>query len=368
MQVRKSVLSVLLLGFGISGSVLAADVSIKGTLPGVVQLRDVNAFGPVTKQIIFQRVILSPAAKQALAARLLTTKIAAMGLTAAPLPAQASLGMNNVPVLDQGYHGTCVTFAVTGAYDAAMGETIKTASDDHYSELCSLELGSTLEAQSPVDANGEHTYPSGWDGSWATIVLGQVKQHGLVTIEDQKTRGCSGVYEYPLHVENDHGRAMSIADYQGHSVKSDALPSYKVILNPDDAFSDGTNLATVLTQVKAAVAAGHRVVFGTLLDVDRGANGALGSYKASNDTWMLTPDIAKDAKAGSIEAGHEMIITGYDDEAVVMGPKKEKHKGVLTLRNSWSEEAGDHGNYYMTYDHFKTLTLEASEITPVVTK
>ena len=63
-----------------------------------------------------------------------------------------------------------------------------------------------------------------------------------------------------------------------------------------------------------------------------------------------------------------MIITGYDDEAVVMGPKKEKHKGVLTLRNSWSEEAGDHGNYYMTYDHFKTLTLEASEITPVVTK
>jgi C1A family cysteine protease len=38
------------------------------------------------------------------------------------LPSSVNLGMNNVPVLDQGRHGTCATFATTAAVDAALGQ------------------------------------------------------------------------------------------------------------------------------------------------------------------------------------------------------------------------------------------------------
>lgn len=360
---KRAIASVLWLGM--VGSVGAANVSIQGTLPGIVQIESLHAFSPIIKPISYQHIVLSKDAKQMLASRLIQKNAASLTLADQRLPNDASLGMNGAPVLDQGYHGTCVTFAVTGAMNAAVGEAQVTQSDDHYSQLCSLELGSTLENDSPVDDNGYHTYPSGWDGSWATIVLDQVNKYGLITKQLQTTKGCAGVYEYPLMVENDHGRAMPIADYNAQSEKKETLPGYKIILAPDDAFSSKTNMASVLTQVKTAIAAGHRVLFGTLLDVDRGGNGALGKYKVAGDTWLLTSEISDDAKAGIIEAGHEMIITGYDDKAAAIGPEGEKHRGVLTLRNSWSAEAGDHGNYYMTYDHFKSLTLEAAEVLPV---
>lgn len=68
-----------------------------------------------------------------------------------PLPDQVQLKMNKVPVLDQGRHGTCVTFAVTGAIDAVIGK------GDYISQLCNLQLGSYLE---------QHGYGlSGWNGS-----------------------------------------------------------------------------------------------------------------------------------------------------------------------------------------------------------
>ena len=101
--------------------------------------------------------------------------------------------MNDVPVLDQGAHGTCVTFAVTGAMDAAYTEATHVKGDDQFSELCSLELGTTLERQSPIDKSGERTYPSGWDGSWGTVVLSQIKNHGLITKAYEKSHGCAGV-------------------------------------------------------------------------------------------------------------------------------------------------------------------------------
>ena len=57
-----------------------------------------------------------------------------------------------------------------------------------------------------------------------------------------------------------------------------------------------------------------------------------------------------------------MIITGYDDKAVAYDLNGKQHVGLLTLRNSWSENAGDNGNYYMTYDYFKKYASEAQAI------
>ncbi|MGF2339111.1 C1 family peptidase, partial [Acinetobacter baumannii] len=60
--------------------------------------------------------------------------------------------------------------------------------------------------------------------------------------------------------------------------------------------------------------------------------------------------------------GHEMIITGYDDNAIAVDDNGREHKGLFTLRNSWGEQFGDKGNFYMSYDYFKVLTIEAQRI------
>ena len=50
-----------------------------------------------------------------------------------------NIGMNNVPVLDQGRHGSCATFAATGALDAAL--TKPSGELGYISQLCNLDLG-----------------------------------------------------------------------------------------------------------------------------------------------------------------------------------------------------------------------------------
>ncbi len=42
--------------------------------------------------------------------------------------------------------------------------------------------------------------------------------------------------------------------------------------------------------------------------------------------------------------------------------KNAGNQGLLTLRNSWGEEVGDHGNYYMSYDYFLKLAVEEQVI------
>lgn len=56
---------------------------------------------------------------------------------------------------------------------------------------------------------------------------------------------------------------------------------------------------------------------------------------------------------------HELLITGYDDDVQVRDDNGHTQQGIFTLRNSWSSLVGDNGNYYVTYDYFKFLALEA---------
>lgn len=88
----------------------------------------------------------------------------------------------------------------------------------------------------------------------------------------------------------------------------------------------------------------------------------MGKYGLFTNSWILTPEIVQDANSGKIDAAHALVITGYDDNAVIYGPDHSTHQGVLTLRNSWGLFAGYFGNYYMSYDYFKTFAMEVVEI------
>lgn len=265
------------------------------------------------------------------------------------LPRQVQLGMSELPVLDQGMHGTCATFANTAAVDAAMKK------GNYISELCLLQLGLYLESYGYTD--------SGWAGSFGPVVLNRMQHFGVVTKAQQKAIGCGGYTAYPQR-EAEPSTGMDLSEY--HQISEDLTNEFlgwSSLLDVYQAILKETDTARVLEEVKSALNSGDRVTFGILLiDLNLGVAGAVGHYQAENDTWLLTDQILEDVKRGTSFGGHEMIITGYDDDAVVMDNQGQAHHGLLKLRNSWGSDIGDKGDFYMSYDYFKGLVIEAQRI------
>ena len=260
---------------------------------------------------------------------------------------QVQLGMNHVPVLDQGPHGTCVTFAVTAAIDAALQK------GDYISQLCFLQLGTYL-----YDSTHEL---SGWDGSWGDLVLARIGEYGVVNKEKQNKYGCGGAYSYPYYSYPPQN-GMSTDEYAQRSEKLTDKITWSKLFAADhiDTSDDPENLVHA---VKHSLNSGNRVTFGVLLPrTDLGTAGAVGWHNYFSDTWVVTDDIAEDLKHLDRLPGHEMIITGYDDDAVAMDSYGHRHHGLFTLRNSWGSWVADWGDFYMSYDYFKALAIDAHSI------
>jgi hypothetical protein len=270
------------------------------------------------------------------------------------LPSRVELGMNDVPVLDQGEHGACATFANTAAIDALLGK-------GHYiSELCSLELGSYLERRSYL--------PSGWDGSFSGYVLSRLQEFGIVSIDNQRKYACGGVIDYPVSDENNIGVPISPDEYNRVSENINENIYWIPLLTPYERFvSDlqDSHSETLLNEVKLALAdsnstASVRITFGVVLPVNHCSAGACAKYHKTDDTWALTKAIMDDQEP--VFGGHEMIITGYNDKAVAMDNEGVMHRGLLILRNSWGNKHGDNGDFYMTYDFFVQYVIEVQKI------
>lgn len=348
------ILSASASAFAVEQPNIKLDGKIAATIPLYQGLRattnpEILAHGG--KKITFERVKLSKAAQQFLVKHIDDQISHSLLKSSDDAVTNIQLGMNKVPVLDQGQHGTCVTFATTAALDATITK------GDYISQLCNLSLGRYLEEQNP-------NYPSGWDGSWGEIVLDQIKDYGIINQAYQKEKGCGGLYSYPTYDENNIGGIMNVKDFTSHSEKLEKIVTWKTILPPSDSMHDMNTMKITLQKAKQALANKHRLSVGILVDVNAGDIGAYGSYKSINDSWVLTPRIKRDAKRNLIEAGHELVITGYDDNAEVTDNEGGKHKGLFTLRNSWGVDAGDAGNYYMSYEYFEKLGLELIEIIP----
>jgi len=310
------------------------------------------------KDVYLMNIKLTPKQKQTLMETRAKNTLSQMNAAHQSLPMRVELGMNGVPVLDQGKHGTCVTFAVTGAIDAILGK------GDYISQLCNLELGTYL------DRRGYYKL-SGWDGFTGPFALNQILQFGIINKVKQKTKSCAGVTEYPLNSEYNHGKPMSLDEFKSKSedmfvkIYWEPILDYFQSINIDPAHpydADQTFL-----QVKQALAAAQntvnpmRIVFGSFLPVGHCGPGACARYHENQDTWALTQAIMNDPDSW-FKAGHEMIITGYDDNAVAIDNEGQKHTGLFILRNSWGNDVGDQGNYYMTYDFFKKFVIEVQEI------
>lgn len=303
----------------------------------------------VSKRITLLKIKLSDKAHQKVERRaqaFLSKKT--VSLKAQP-SRKVQLGMGSVPVLDQGQYGTCVTFAVTAAIDAVLNR------GDYLSQLCPLQLGRYLENVS-YGSNG-------WNGTWGHVVLNQLELFGMVSKASQRENGCGGLTEYPLGGAEPVTEILPTDYHQLSEPMDDQIVTWSPILDIYQVFHDRTDMNGTLNTIKATLNAGDRLTFGVLLlDIDQGIAGAVGRHQVDYDTWVLTPEIADDIHAETEFAGHEMIITGYDDDAIAVDDQGRKHQGLFTLRNSWGPGIGDHGNFYMSYDYFKTLTIEAFRI------
>ncbi len=340
--------------FASANTVFADNVSVTGSIKHT--LKHSNSDSSIGSKTATDKVIqllhvqLSDAEKELLKSRVKEvtdhTRNFSLQTSSAEhseLPNHVQLDMNKVPVLDQGIHGTCVTFAVTGALDAVIGK------GDYVSQLCHLQLGTYLEK------NGFGH--SGWNGSYAINVINQIELFGIINIADQRKQGCGGMKSYPTN-----SMPKSFMEPEQFSARSELV--FGKVVNWSDVYQRSDAIKT-LSEVKESLNSGDRLVFAVLLPrVDLGTAGAVGKYKTwfYKDTWLLTPEILKGVD--SIEAAHEMIITGYDDEAEAVDNNGKKHKGLLKLRNSWGTSIGDDGEFYMSYDYFKLLSFDVKRISP----
>ena len=226
------------------------------------------------------------------------------------------LGMANVPVLDQGQHGTCVTFASTAALDAVL------AQGDFISQQCSLELDLAL-------------FEDYWNGAnYPSQIIDPLFNYGVV-----KKEKCDRQYPVP-------GVTLSTDEYEA-LVDKDAsaiVAAVQYVYLP----------APSLDAVKAALDKGHRVLTGFLLQTSaqavRGFNVQIDGIPYQGGLWACKQGASPNYCANS-QAGHEVLIIGYDD-------KQE----LLKIRNSWNSSVGDKGNYYMSYKFFKSMALDQTEV------
>lgn len=304
------------------------------------------------KDVTILKVKLSDKELRALEYRT-PVKSSKRSFTMSKLPPAIQLGMNGVPVLNQGRHGSCVTFADSAALNAALGK------GDYISQLCSLELGTHLERNGYI--------PSGWDGSWGTLVLEQMMRFGIVSKDAQATKSCASMNEYPLMDKENKGNEMALTEYKTLSENINNKVYWTHLFSNDQVFDWKTDapekMAEVLANVKRAVVNGHRLTIGTFLILQTNCRaGACASYKASKDTWALTSGLETPPYE---VGGHELVVTGYDDNAFAYDEFGGRHQGLLTLRNSWGSDAGNNGDYYMSYDYFIKYVNEVQEIIPI---
>lgn len=312
-----------------------------------VQMQGVRT---IAKRVSLLKLSLTAETKKKLAQRIIgLVRQPEINITSGHYPRRIQLGMNAVPVLDQGEHGTCMTFASTAALDAALGK------GDYVSQLCQLDLSQYLHQNAFVN--------HGWDGGWGQELFTQMNMFGIVPKAVQTAGGCLGRVEYPLSGEEVRDE-LSVFDY--HQI-SEPIQDYGISFDPlilkEQINSNLVDRNRILSRIKSILHQGERVTCSVVLMGQlRQDDNPTGSHRVSNDTWVLLPQMADKLNDEEESTGHAFVITGYDDDAIAIDGTGKFHRGLLTLRNSWGDRVGDQGDFYMSYSYFKAAVLEAHHI------
>ncbi|WP_133135673.1 hypothetical protein [Legionella rowbothamii] len=246
------------------------------------------------------------------------------------------LGMNNIPVFDQGDNYYDSAYASTAAIDALLGR------GDYISQLCFIQLGNYMD---PSNKGFGFTLHHS---------LSRLENYGYIRKVHQKGAGCEDPDTPFINYETYNRLSRDII---GDSIM------WFPLLNLHKSVSERVNTEKTLIEIKKAINQEHRATMGFLAFYKDGNRlGTMGSYHEKNDTWILNAQMKRDLYNFPTLYYRSVIITGYDNDAISVDEMGEKHKGLLTLRGSWGSDAGDQGDFYMSYDYFRVLVLEAQQI------
>lgn len=227
------------------------------------------------------------------------------------------LGMAGVPVLDQGQYGTCVTFSSTAALDARLGR------GDYISQQCALALDKTLGSD-------------WWDGAYyPSQIIDPIKNYGVV----EKSR-CPSFYP-------NYDQSISAEAYQSLADKEASAEVAQI----NYAYTAKANI----NGVKTALRAGNRVLIAFLLDGSsqeavQGFSVRVDGRSYTGGLWACKQGSSPNHCKAS-NAGHEVLVIGYDEK-----------QQLLKIRNSWSSQVGDNGNYYMSYSFFNSMAVDQTVV------
>ena len=229
------------------------------------------------------------------------------------VPPAIDLGMGNVPVLDQGEEGTCVTFSSTAALDALLSEF------DFISQQCSLMLD---------DALGSNY----WNGAnMPSDVVSPLQQYGVVSQSD-----CPSQYpDTSASIDPDTYQTL-VSSNESAIVASVQLQYFAA---PD------------LNALKAALRAGNRVLIG--IHIYTGMQQAVQGFDVNGNVgglWACKQGKSQNYCRNSSD-GHEVLVVGYDDS-----------QELLKIRNSWGSGVGDGGDFYMTYKFFQAMDMDMTAV------
>lgn len=348
----------LILAFSSSVAMAASNPSVK-----LIQLKTSHSS---TRTVAALPVKLSPAVFEMQRTRNFHLKKNTRNIQEDKFPPEVNLTMNDVPVFDQGSYGTCVTFSVTAAIDAAIDK------GDYISQICLLQLSRNVTQNT--------FWHSLWEGSSIKTLLSYIAQYGIISTADQAKGYCNKVKSYPLEYNEKYLKhKMSPAEYHAHSVNvyQDYRLEPQILFNFTHVYSmDGweNRILTIgnnsdgwitpeesFAATRKSIAEGNRVILEFLF---KGDNMRVGTKNTENDTWFVNNALRSvfNAQHYLTESNdwfyHQVVIYGYDDNITVRNANGESQTGVFLVRNSW----GEVGPEYMTYDYFKLMALEATSI------
>ena len=338
-MIMPSFLRVILLNLLLTAAVAETPVTFEGTIQKHI---------PQSKRSWIQllRINFSPRAHQKILNHLEQLEIASNQDNTAHK--HINLGMNNVPTLNQGSHGSCVTFALTAAIDALIGQ------GDYVSQLCLLTLGQYLH---------QHSFAySGWEGISPKDQATRILEHGIINKTTQITKGCGGLNQYPL-ISIDPDNEMSLQDYKEKTEDINELTTFDTssLLDIYQFLLEESPRKNILAEVKSSLEQGDRLAIASIIIADENLS-LWGKYHQDNDSWVYLPELKNAFESLEDISSHELIIIGYDDDASIIDKYGESHQGILILRNSWGPNAGDHGDFYMSYDYFNAFVFDVLRI------
>ena len=269
----------------------------------------------------------------------------------------------NAWVLDQDNTNTSTTLATVGAVGMLTQEDSR-----YYSAVCSLNLGNYLSyndqfsayepLQNVLDVHGLTHYPSGWRGSISAVVLAQVETFGLLYGSWCGNDYFDGVEPHTDIVDPGEYNQSTVTP----SFSSEALCSNYSHDVTDCQCLDEMSCETpesIIDAVKSVIDAKGLALVSTVLFANLENYGLSHAYyrfgpsSSTPNVWEYTDQVSHCRVKSDDECNivtHDMIAFGY-----IEGGDGD---GLLVLRNSWGDQSGDAGNYYMSYDYAENMLLD----------